>query len=829
MGVEATVSVTVKPKTTGPTYPYANIILKFASIELDSDQQQKQFIKCVVEPIRPDDDTEEYKEYEGEVEVPEGYGEIGAVIVELECDTAKYEKFIDTISLTDKKSRHSTTFSCKSWVQSKSVLDQRRIFFSTKSYLPGKTPGGLLKLRAEDLSNLRGIKPDGTVDMNERKAFERIYDYDFYNDLGDCDGPAEWKRPVLGGSERPYPRRCRTGRLHCIADPVSEKRSKERFYVPRDEEFSEVKQHYFPSSEPDNKDLLGKNSFHDLPHIESMFREGIKAPDAPHKLLKFNLSTIVTPDHKPDLHSNSSVPSSLLHYPPPESYRRDRYSWLSDTEFARQTLAGLNPYSIQLVTRLPLMSELDPEIYGPQESAFNHTKVQELLGCFNEVNEAIECKRLFVVDYHDTLMPYVNKVRTINGTTLYGSRTLFFLKSDGTLIPLGIELTRPPVDGYPQWKQIFTPGTEATDVWLWRIAKAHVLAHDSCIHQLVIHWLRAHCCMEPYAIATNRQLSTLHPIYRLLHPHFRYNMRINANARESLINAGGIIEGTFSTASYSMELSSSVYRDQWRFDEQAFPEDLIRRGMAERKKDEYGRDILELTIKDYPFANDGLILWNALLEWVTEYVNHYYGDDENAVINDKELQAWWNEIQEKGHPDKKEGWPTLKTRNDLIKIASTIAWVGSGHHASVNFIQYAYAGYTPNRPSIARTNILTEDYHQLPEEFIDLPENVLLQVFPSVDQATMVTTTMILLSAHSPDEEYIGVEVEPAWALEPAIDKAFKRFQANLKDLEQQIDENNKNKSLKNRHGAGVVPYEVLKPTSTDGITGRGVPYSVST
>ena len=72
-----------------------------------------------------------------------------------------------------------------------------------------------MKLRAEDLSNLRGIKADETVDMNERKAFERIYDYDFYNDLGDCDGPAEWKRPVLGGSDHPYPRRCRTGRLHC--------------------------------------------------------------------------------------------------------------------------------------------------------------------------------------------------------------------------------------------------------------------------------------------------------------------------------------------------------------------------------------------------------------------------------------------------------------------------------------------------------------------------------------------------------------------------------------------------------------------------------------
>uniref|UniRef100_A0A0A0L0K8 Lipoxygenase domain-containing protein n=1 Tax=Cucumis sativus TaxID=3659 RepID=A0A0A0L0K8_CUCSA len=63
----------------------------------------------------------------------------------------------------------------------------------------------------------------------------------------------------------------------------------------------------------------------------------------------------------------------------------------------------------------------------------------------------------------------------------------------------------------------------------------------------------------------------------------------------------------------------------------------------------------------------------------------------------------------------------------------------------------------------------------------------------------------------------------------PSISKAFKRFQASLKDLEQQIDENNKNNKLKNRHGAGVVPYDVLKPTSTYGITGRGVPYSVST
>ncbi|WP_411023989.1 lipoxygenase family protein, partial [Salmonella sp. s58724] len=88
--------------------------------------------------------------------------------------------------------------------------------------------------RAEDLKELRG---DG---QGQRKKGERIYDYDVYNDLGDPDSKPELKRPVLGGKEHPYPRRCRTGRPRCKTDPCSETRSSS-VYVPRDEEFSEVK------------------------------------------------------------------------------------------------------------------------------------------------------------------------------------------------------------------------------------------------------------------------------------------------------------------------------------------------------------------------------------------------------------------------------------------------------------------------------------------------------------------------------------------------------------------------------------------------------------
>lgn len=65
----------------------------------------------------------------------------------------------------------------------------------------------LLRYREEELENLRGT---GTGKLEE---WDRVYDYDIYNELGDPDKGAEHVRQILGGSaEFPYPRRGRTGR-----------------------------------------------------------------------------------------------------------------------------------------------------------------------------------------------------------------------------------------------------------------------------------------------------------------------------------------------------------------------------------------------------------------------------------------------------------------------------------------------------------------------------------------------------------------------------------------------------------------------------------------
>ena len=69
----------------------------------------------------------------------------------------------------------------------------------------------------------------------------------------------------------------------------------------------------------------------------------------------------------------------------------------------------------------------------------------------------------------------------------------------------------------------------------------------------------------------------MHPIYRLLHPHFRDTMEINVLARKVLISAGGIIESSFSLGKYAIEFSSDAYKKQWKFNLQALPADLISR------------------------------------------------------------------------------------------------------------------------------------------------------------------------------------------------------------------------------------------------------------
>jgi linoleate 9S-lipoxygenase len=225
----------------------------------------------------------------------------------------------------------------------------------------------------------------------------------------------------------------------------------------------------------------------------------------------------------------------------------------------------------------PPKSTLDPSKYGDHTSTITEAQIGKSLEGLT-VQQAVASNRLYILDHHDHLMPYLIRLNNLDDTFIYATRTLLFLQGDGTLAPIAIELSTPLIQGdlTTAKSTVYTPASTGVEAWIWQLAKAYVCVNDYGWHQLISHWLNTHAVMEPFIIATNRQLSVTHPVHKLLHPHYRDTMNINSRARELLISAGGIIETTVFQRKYAMEMSAVTYKS-WNFAEQALPDDLIKR------------------------------------------------------------------------------------------------------------------------------------------------------------------------------------------------------------------------------------------------------------
>ncbi|KAF2303329.1 hypothetical protein GH714_016762 [Hevea brasiliensis] len=237
-----------------------------------------------------------------------------------------------------------------------------------------------------------------------------------------------------------------------------------------------------------------------------------------------------------------------------------------------------------------------------------------------------------------------------------------------------------------------------------------------------------------------------------------------------------------------MEITQSAYRDWWRFDLEGLPADLIRRGLAE--PDPTQKHGLRLLIEDYPYANDGLLIWSALETLVRTYVNYYY-PEASLVQYDTELQACYNEFINVGHADVSHAdwWPKLSTPEDLTSFLTTILWIVTAQHAALNFGQYHYGGYIPVRPPYMR------------------------RLVPNQGNANFLADPQGKTFQHGDDTEII---------------EAFYKFSMEIKKIEKEIERRNADPKLSNRCGPGIAPYELLLPSSGPGVTGRGVPNSIS-
>ncbi|KAH9509994.1 hypothetical protein Btru_044799 [Bulinus truncatus] len=176
--------------------------------------------------------------------------------------------------------------------------------------------------------------------------------------------------------------------------------------------------------------------------------------------------------------------------------------WTDDNYFGRQRVASLNPSVIQLVTKLP------------QKLPVTDALVKQFMEGLT-LQEAINQKRLFICD-----LQILEEIPVKKDFVLCAPIALFFVGISGQLKPVAIQLFQKPGPKNP----IFTPRSPSLT---WTLVKMWFNNADCAYHQALTHLGFTHLLMESFSLATQRNLSHSHPVYKILEPHFLYIMAIN--------------------------------------------------------------------------------------------------------------------------------------------------------------------------------------------------------------------------------------------------------------------------------------------------------------
>lgn len=438
-----------------------------------------------------------------------------------------------------------------------------------------------------------------------------------------------------------------------------------------------------------------------------------------------------------------------------------------DAVFAYLRLAGANPVMIERMTATDRRFPVTEEQY------------QSVMGSSDSLAAAMAAGRVYLADYgildgalNGTYGPHPQ-------TQKYGYAPLamFAVPVDGKLLkPVAIQCGQNPAE-----HAVITPSTGAA---AWLIAKTVVNIADTNFHEAVSHFARTHLLVEPFVMATHRQLPADHPLFKLLVPHFQGTLAINDAAKGILVAPLGGVNGL---------LSSTI--DQSRvlvvkgLQARGFNADMLPRRLQDR-------GVADAALPVYPYRDDGLLVWEALHDWVADYLGLYYHTDQD-VKADAALQRWAAELvafdggrlQDFGE----DGAGKVETLAYLIDAVTMVIFTGSAQHAAVNFPQNGIMSFAPAMP--------TAGYQPIKAIGPDTTEAEWLDLLLPLEQAQSQLNLLYLLG--SVYFTRLGYYDEGHFT-DAKVAEPLQKFQARLQEIDRLIDQRNTERPV----------YEYLKPVN---------------
>ncbi|KAK7473586.1 hypothetical protein BaRGS_00035189, partial [Batillaria attramentaria] len=434
-------------------------------------------------------------------------------------------------------------------------------------------------------------------------------------------------------------------------------------------------------------------------------------------------------------------------YPRPDSID----TWRDDEWFGSQRLAGVDPTILRL----------SPEI--PDNLAVTEEDLLPFLEG-HSLGDVIAENRLYVCDLH-----YLQNYSTgAYGKVLTAPIALFYANDNKQLMPIAIQLFQQPGADNP----VFFP---SDDPYTWLLAKMWYNLAEGNHHQAVSHLYLTHLAIESFSLATHRELSGSHPIFRLLKPHFMFMLHVNARARATFFGPTGIFSVLLNIGGDNVLQLGAERLWKWRVNvEGTLPKALEDRGVLDKN-----------VLPDFPYRDDGLRIYNAVKRYVENYVSLYY-DDDKVVLADTEIQSWAEQLttprDQGGYGI--QGMPLtegkLASRDDLVLVATCVIFTSSAQHAAVNFPQYDQFSFIPNYPALL--------LGQPPKDKSARDESDIVQLMPVRDLFLAHLRIVVFLSQRA--QQPLGTPLG-SFIVDPAAVRLGERFQRDLRNIERDLEAGN--------------------------------------
>ncbi|XP_068580556.1 hydroperoxide isomerase ALOXE3-like [Cebidichthys violaceus] len=438
--------------------------------------------------------------------------------------------------------------------------------------------------------------------------------------------------------------------------------------------------------------------------------------------------------------------------------------WKEDDFYGYQFLNALNPNVIKRCSELPPNFPVTEEMVKP------------FLEEGSSLQEELKKGNIFLCDQKkmDGIPP-----RSYNGEPLHvtAGLCLFYVNPGNKLMPIAIQLHQQPSEQNP----IFLPSDPETD---WLLAKMFIRNADAMDHQAVQHLMNTHFLAEVYTVAALRSFSVIHPLYKLLFPHFRYTLHVNTASRTTLLGPDGVLSKSSLGYDGLMELMRRALSEM-TYSSLCLPENITARGLE--------------SIPNFYYRDDGLKLWNIINSFVKAVVEYYYPSD-SVVRKDTELQEWISEIFTHGFlGNKASGFPaSFDTVQEVIKFITMLIFTVTVQHAAVNNGQFDYYSWVPNESLLLRKPPPTTKGQS--------SMKTILETLPDVGETVSFAAMGWLLTEKYTDVVPMGTYPEERFH-ELAPKQMIKKFQAQLSDLSEAIS--TRNLQLE-------TPYIYLNPTQIE-------------